>query len=110
MGYTDKHAVRTEILDNATKAFIHKNPDSVIVNIGCGLDTRYSGLYNGKIRWYDLDLPESIKLRKQFFKETDRYYMIAKSVFDYRWIQEIPKGKPVLIIAEGVLCILTKKK
>ena len=24
MGYTDKHAVRTEILDNATKAFIHK--------------------------------------------------------------------------------------
>ena len=36
--------------------------------------------------------------------------MIAKSVFDYRWIQEIPKGKPVLIIAEGVLCILTKKK
>ena len=31
MGYTDKHAVRTEILDKATKAFIHKNPDSVIV-------------------------------------------------------------------------------
>ena len=64
MGYTDKHAVRTEILDNATKAFIHKNPDSVIVNIGCGLDTRYSRLYNGKIRWYDLDLPESIKLKE----------------------------------------------
>jgi len=65
-------AVRTEILDNTTKAFIHNNPDSVIVNIGCGLDNRYSRLDNGKIHWYDLDLPESIKLRKQFFKETDR--------------------------------------
>ena len=103
-------AVRTEILDNATKAFIHKNHDSVIVNIGCGLDTRYSRLDNGKIRWYDLDLPESIKFRKQFFKETDRYHMIAKSVFDYRWIHEIPKSKPVLIIAEGVFMYFTKKE
>ena len=103
-------AVRTEILDNATKAFIHKNHDSVIVNIGCGLDTRYSRLDNGKIRWYDLDLPESIKFRKQFFKETDRYHMIAKSVFDYRWIQEIPKGKPILYLLKAYLCILPKKK
>ena len=36
--------------------------------------------------------------------------MIAKSVFDYRWIQEIPKGKPVLIIAEGVFMYFTKKE
>ena len=35
-------AVRTEILDNATKEFITKFPDAVIINIGCGLDTRFS--------------------------------------------------------------------
>ncbi len=36
--------------------------------------------------------------------------MIAKSVFDYRWIQEIPKGKPILYLLKAYLCILPKKK
>ncbi|HEX3013659.1 MAG TPA: class I SAM-dependent methyltransferase, partial [Methanobacterium sp.] len=63
-------AVRTEILDNATNAFIEKYPDAVIINLGCGLDTRFSRLDNGKIHWYDLDLPESISVRKQFFEES----------------------------------------
>jgi O-methyltransferase involved in polyketide biosynthesis len=95
-------AVRTEILDNATKKFMNKFPYAVILNIGCGLDTRFSRIDNGKVCWYDLDLPESIKLRKKFFKETDRYHMIAKSVFDYSWIKEIPEGSPTLIIVEGL--------
>ena len=34
-------AVRTEILDKASRVFINKNPDAVIINIGCGLDTRF---------------------------------------------------------------------
>jgi O-Methyltransferase involved in polyketide biosynthesis len=97
-------AVRTEILDNATNAFIEKYPDAVIINLGCGLDTRFSRLDNGKINWYDLDLSESIKVRKNFFEETDRYKMIAKSVFDYSWTDEIVRdSKPVLIILEGLL-------
>ena len=97
-------AVRTEILDNATKDFIDKYPDAVIINLGCGLDTRFSRLDNGKINWYDLDLPESISVRKQFFHENDRYKMIAKSVFDYSWMDEIVRdNKPTLIILEGLL-------
>ena len=97
-------AVRTEILDNSTNAFIEKYPDASIINLGCGLDTRFSRLDNGKIHWYDLDLPESIRIRKHFFNENDRYKMIAKSVFDYSWINEISRdNKPVLIILEGLL-------
>ncbi len=103
-------AVRTEILDNATNDFINKFPDAVIINIGCGLDTRFSRIDNGKIRWYDLDLPEPISLRRQFFKETERYKMIAQSVFDYSWIQEIQKGTPTLIILEGLLMYFTKEE
>ena len=97
-------AVRTEILDNATNAFIEKYPDAVIINLGCGLDTRFSRLDNGKIHWYDLDLPESINVREHFFNENNRYKMIAKSVFDYSWMDEINRdNKPTLIILEGLL-------
>ena len=81
---------------------MNKFPDAVIINLGCGLDTRFSRIDNGKVCWYDLDLPESIKLWRQFFKETDHYHMITKSVFDYSWIKGIPKGSPTLIIVEGL--------
>jgi O-methyltransferase involved in polyketide biosynthesis len=100
-------AVRTEILDKATQLFINKNPDAVIINIGCGLDTRFSRVDNDKIHWYDLDLPDVINLRKQFFKETDHYHMIGKSIFDYSWINEISKSNKVLIIAEGLFMYFT---
>ena len=104
-------AIRTEILDNATKTFTKKYTDAVIINIGCGLDTRFSRLDNGKIRWYDLDLPEPIRIRKQFFDETDRYKMIGQSVFDYSWIDDIKiSNEPVLIIAEGILMYFNEQE
>ncbi len=102
--------VRTELLDKATNVFINKHPSAVIINIGCGLDTRFSRLRTGNFRWYDLDLPESISIRKLFFDETEYYKMIAKSVFDYSWIDEIPNEEPILIIAEGIMMYFTEEE
>lgn len=100
--------VRTKLLDQAVRCFIQKYPDAVVVNIGCGLDTRFVQVDNGKIHWYDLDLPEVIRIRQNFFVETDHYRMIAKSVFDDSWMDEISvTDEPVLIIAEGLLMYFT---
>ena len=96
-------SIRTMLLDYATKAFINVHPDCAIVNIGAGLDTRYFRVDNGRIRWYDLDLPEPIRIRKNFFDESSRYKMIAKSVFDFSWQEDVETANlPVLFIAEGV--------
>ncbi|MGB9979980.1 class I SAM-dependent methyltransferase [Methanobacterium sp.] len=103
-------AVRTEILDKVSKAFIDKYQDATIINIGCGLDTRFLRVDNGRIIWYDLDLPEVISIRKQFFQESERNKMIAKSVFDYSWIDDINTNKHVLIIAEGIFMYLTQQE
>ncbi|MEG6511891.1 class I SAM-dependent methyltransferase [Desulforamulus ruminis] len=103
--------VRTELLDKAAQAFIHRHPDAVIINIGCGLDTRFFRLDNGRIRWYELDLPEAMEIRKRFFEETDRYKMIAKSVFDFTWPDDIERtNEGVLIIAEGILMYFTEQE
>ena len=59
-----------------------KYPDCVIVSIGCGLDTRFLRIDNGKIKWYNLDLPEVIEKRKLFFEPHERVIDIAKSAFD----------------------------
>ena len=102
--------IRTEILDKVTKNFIDKYPDAVIINLGCGLDTRFLRLDNDKIQWYDLDLPEPIAIRRQFFKETTRYKMIAKDIFDFSWIDEIWQNDRILIIIEGVLMYFNEEE
>ncbi|MDD1775535.1 MAG: class I SAM-dependent methyltransferase [Methanobacterium sp.] len=103
-------AIRTELLDKATSIFIGKHPDGTVVNLGCGLDTRYFRLETQQIHWYDLDLPEPIRIRKHFFQETEHYKMIARSIFDASWSEDVRKDKPVLFIAEGLLMYFKEKQ
>jgi O-methyltransferase involved in polyketide biosynthesis len=102
--------VRTHIIDRGLNAFLSKNPEGIIINLGCGLDTRISRVDNGKLHWYDVDLPDVIAFRKKFFTESDRIRFISKSVLDFSWIEDI-KAKAtdkVLIIAEGLLCYFSE--
>lgn len=96
-------AARTEILDEVTRKFLYENPDSVVVNLGCGLDTRVHRVDNGRVLWYELDLCECIEIRERFFQETDRIKFIAKSVLDFSWVDDIAKDRKHLFIAEGLL-------
>ncbi|MGD9161185.1 MAG: class I SAM-dependent methyltransferase [Desulfobacteraceae bacterium] len=96
-------AIRTEILDELTTQFLSQHDDAVVVNLGCGLDTRFHRLDNGTVTWFDLDVSEAIDLRKNFFKETDRHKFISRSVLDFSWEKQVPKGSPTLFIAEGLL-------
>ena len=96
-------AIRKEIIDREIQKFILQNPDGIVVNLGCGLDTHYEFFKTSKIIWYDLDLPFVIDLRSQFFPETENHKLIGKSVMDFTWTHEIPKNKKVLILAEGLL-------
>lgn len=94
--------LRTLLIDKKVTEFIQKHPDGIVVNLGCGLDARYKRLCPASILWFDLDIEESIQVRKRFFEDTDNYKMFCSSMFDYAWMNLIPKGKPILIIFEGV--------
>lgn len=96
--------------DRVTAGFVKRFPYSTIVNIGCGLDTSFERLNNSSINWIDIDLPEVIELRRLFFLETQKRRFIASSVFDYRWIMEIPTVVPVLFLFAGVLMYFEKNQ
>jgi O-methyltransferase involved in polyketide biosynthesis len=96
-------AVRTMLLDRAAQAFLDKNPRSCVINLGAGLDTRYARLRHDDTIWYELDLPESLDLRRRFFEETGHYYFLAGSVFDEAWPEVVEtEGRAVLLMAEGL--------
>lgn len=94
---------RSIYFDKKIKEFISVFPDATIVNIGCGLDTTFDRVDNGKIHWYDLDLPDTIELRKKYILETDRRKFISKSVFDTSWYNKIEKKDHVMLLIAGVL-------
>ena len=103
---------RTVMLDRMVKDFIAKNPSAVIVNMGAGFDNRFSRVDNGSIFWFDLDLPDSIELRKKVFSERERVSMISGSVLEDKWCAavktEIAKtNSKVLFLAEGLFMYLT---
>ncbi len=85
-------------IDKLVKSFIARHPEGTIVNIGCGLDTTFSRVDNGTIRFYELDLPEVIALRKNFIEEDERHKTIASSFLDtHQWFEEISPGKRVAL-------------
>ena len=103
---------RTIMLDRIVTDFVSKNPVSVIVNVGAGFDNRFPRVDNGKISWFDLDLPDTIAARKKAFEEHDRVTMISGSALDDAWCAEVKtevqkKNAPVLFLAEGLFMYFT---
>ena len=97
---------RTVVLDELVSDFIRKNPDCTVVNIACGLDTRFYRMDNGKITWYNLDLPETIAVRDSVYGETGRVSTIGCSCFDPAWPSQVTKRGKMLFIIEGLTMYL----
>lgn len=96
--------------DKTALAFIKKHPYGTIVNIGCGMDTTFSRIDNGKVLFYELDLPDVIELRKHFFKYDERYKSISCSFLDTQWFHEIKVVDGLLLLAGGVLCYFEEEQ
>ncbi len=100
-------AIRARQYDLYTMEFMKENPDSVVVNLGCGMDTRFFRIDNGLITFYDLDLPEVISFKRNLLDETDRYKMLGCSVFDRSWLDIVLEHqKPIILLAEGLFMYL----
>ena len=97
---------RTILLDRMISDFIRENPDGIVINIACGLDMRCYRMDNGKICWYNLDLPETIEIRRRFVQENGRFSMIAGSAMDESWADEIETHGKTLVIIEGLTMYL----
>ncbi|HEY3754254.1 MAG TPA: class I SAM-dependent methyltransferase [Pseudonocardiaceae bacterium] len=99
--------LRTLILDSWVRAFLADHPGGTVVELGTGLNTRFERVDNGTVHWVDVDLPDTIELRRNFFTDTDRRQMISASVLDDDWQQAVAEQPgPYFFVAEGVLVYL----
>ncbi|NJK82194.1 MAG: class I SAM-dependent methyltransferase [Chloroflexaceae bacterium] len=102
------HPIRARVMDDILHSFLARHPDAVVINLGAGLDTQFFRVGNASVRWYEIDLPESIALRRQFFTENERYQFVAGSVGgDAERMDLVPPDTPLMVLAAGLLMYFT---
>ena len=82
--------LRAYTIDVHTKEFIERfNGDCNVIQLGCGLDSRYIRMNNDKVKWYDLDFYATIEMRKKYYKSSQNYKMVASNVCNFSGIEKI---------------------
>jgi O-methyltransferase involved in polyketide biosynthesis len=95
--------MRARQFDRYAQDFLSRNAEGIVVDIGCGLDTRPNRIDNGQNLWVGLDLPEVIDLRRTLLPEGPRQRLVARSVLDFDWMDIVAgEQRPVIFLAEGV--------
>ncbi|MFI7004483.1 class I SAM-dependent methyltransferase [Nocardia sp. NPDC050175] len=96
--------LRASIFDEYVRDFLREHPDGTVVDLGCGLSTRFDRLDNGRLRWFDLDVADTMTLRRRFFDDSDRYTMITGSLFDTDWHAQVrERPGPIFLLSEAVM-------
>jgi O-methyltransferase involved in polyketide biosynthesis len=107
LGARDARAgvLRGKTFDRIADRFITGHPDGTVINLACGFDTRFWRIRNEKCRYIELDLPPVIELKKELLKGHPGYEMIAGSVLDTSWIEQVTAtgSSDFLLIAEGLI-------
>jgi O-methyltransferase involved in polyketide biosynthesis len=102
--------LRCSAFDKWVAEFLRLHPDATVVEIGAGLNTRFERLDNGRVHWFDLDLPDVVELRRRFFQDSERRTTLAGSVVDADWVAAVQRSPgPYLFVAETVLVYLNER-
>lgn len=99
---------RTIMFRDQLKALLKKYPDALCVNLGCGFDDKFTQVDNGRVKWYDVDLPDQIAVRRKVYSDRERCKMLPGSALESEWTKQLPKAKMYIIVMEGVLEYFTK--
>ena len=101
---------RTIMYKNELNALIAQYPDAVCINLGCGFDDKFSQVDNGKITWFDVDLPDQIEVRRKVYQDRERCTMLVGSALDGEWTKQLPKNDMNIVVMEGVLEYFSKEQ
>jgi O-methyltransferase involved in polyketide biosynthesis len=103
--------LRTLIFDWWVGQFLGEHPGGTVAELGTGLNTRFERTDNGTAGWIDLDLPDTIELRRRYFTDTERRRMVAASLLDDDWLTAVGElPGPYFFVSDGVLPYLTEEQ
>ncbi len=101
--------MRSAVFDKWLEEQLDCHPNSIVLHLGCGLDSRILRVPNDTM-WYDVDFADVIEERKLHYQETDMYYMVASDLSDTAFVDCIPKAEHAIVVMEGVSMYLTNEQ
>ena len=109
---------RLEVDDNLARQPRHPGEDAGRLDIGLSGEEperhrpasrlrarqkRYSAsIRQPGVDWFDVDYPEVIELRRKLYPARDGYHLIASSVTEPGWLDQVPRDRPAMVVAEGL--------
>ena len=103
-------SLRALIIDELCNNYLDIHENTIIIHLGCGLDSRCLRVNQNFKIWYDVDYNNVIDLKKDYYTENEKYKMIGTSVLDYNWLNRIKETENSLIIAEGLTMYLSEQE
>ncbi len=97
------HAVRSLAFDEAVLAWMAAHAQATVLELGCGLETQFQRVDDGRVNWFCVDLPEALAVRERFLPSSERCHHIAASVLELSWMEEIGNPGPCFISMQGLL-------
>jgi O-methyltransferase involved in polyketide biosynthesis len=94
-------AMRAVVFDRWTLEKMAQHPDAVVLHLGCGLDSRVIRTGVRENLWLDVDFPDVIEERQEYYQETGNYRMVGCDLREDGWLKDIP-GEKAIVIMEGI--------
>ena len=98
--------MRSRVFDDWVISAVSESPDSTVIHIGCGLDSRALRVGVPYSLWYDVDFPEVIAERRKHYEENGSYKMIKGDARESAWLDKISPSRSAIIIMEVVIMYL----
>ncbi|MBB4862669.1 O-methyltransferase involved in polyketide biosynthesis [Pseudomonas nitritireducens] len=97
-------ALRAKLFDDWVRDFLARHPSCVVLQLGCGLDSRVFRIDPPSgVQWFEVDFPQVIALREKLYPPRENCHLLATPLTAPDWWRAVPTGRPVLLVAEGVL-------
>ncbi|MDE6312532.1 MAG: class I SAM-dependent methyltransferase [Lachnospiraceae bacterium] len=103
-------AMRARVFDEWVKKQLNYNPQSLVLHIGCGMDSRILRVGSYSNCWYDIDFPDVIDERKKYYSENERYFMLSADASKADWIDKLPKYSQAIVVLEGISMYLKNQE
>jgi O-methyltransferase involved in polyketide biosynthesis len=102
-------AIRAVIIDSWVRSFIDRNPHALVIDLGCGLDSRAFRLAPPpSVDWYDVDFPAMIQFRATVYPQAPTIHPLGTSLNETGWLSELPKDRPAIAVADGLYPFMKK--
>lgn len=105
-------SIRTRVFDDLVQKHLQLAHQPLVVELGCGVSSRYHRIGAGRSQWLDFDLPDVIDVRRTLDPETPEHRYLSGSLLDSGWMDtvESQEAGDLVFIAEGLLMYFEKQQ